>query len=117
MPDLPEQLITAAFVSTHGADEALIDVQQAELDGLVKIRGAGIIHCDLDGKLNVEHATPHGDGGRAIAGGFWDERLRQVSDTLQPGASALVVVLEQTWLSEMLQQIGETASELSTASV
>ena len=117
MPHLPEQLITAAFVSSHGADEAFTDVQQAELDGLVTIREAGLIHCDKDGKVNVERATPHGDGGGTAARGVWDERLRQVGDTLQPGSSALLVVLEQTWLSEMLQQIGETASEMSTALV
>ena len=62
-------------------------------------------------------------GGGAIVGalasrlhdsGFSKDRLDQVGDALRPGTSALVAVIDQTWLKEVANLLANRTSELVT---
>jgi len=62
-------------------------------------------------------------GGGAVVGalasrlrdsGFPKDRLQQVGDALRPGTSALVAVIDQTWLKEVAELLAKRASEVVT---
>jgi uncharacterized membrane protein len=50
-------------------------------------------------------------------GGFPDERLRRVGDNLAPGSSALIAVVEETWVSEAERMLANSAADLVTEAV
>jgi uncharacterized membrane protein len=50
-------------------------------------------------------------------GGFPDDRLRQVGEGLTPGSSALLAVVEETWVPAAERMLRETASDIVTEAV
>jgi uncharacterized membrane protein len=66
MRDAQIQVFVAAFANEHGADEAWSELQQAQLEGSLRIRDAAIIRRDQDGLLRVEDACPRGIRGRIV---------------------------------------------------
>jgi uncharacterized membrane protein len=64
-------------------------------------------------------------GGAAIGGlaaklrdgGFPDNRLRQVGESLTPGSSAIVAVVEHEWVKEVERRMEDRAADLITESV
>lgn len=46
--------------------------------------------------------------------GFKDERLREVGEGLQPGTSALIAVIEHTWVREVEEQVRQYATDVVT---
>lgn len=50
-------------------------------------------------------------------GGFPDDRLRQVGESLTPGSSALIAVVEETWVSEAEKMLREEAVNVVTEAV
>jgi uncharacterized membrane protein len=50
-------------------------------------------------------------------GGFKDERLRQMGAGLQPGSSALVAVIEHTWLEDVERRLEERGADIATEAV
>ncbi len=66
-------------------------------------------------------ATLGGLAAKMRDGGFPDGRLRQVGEALKPGTSALVAVIDHTWVAEaerQLQQAGaDTVTEALSADI
>ena len=64
-------------------------------------------------------------GGAAVGGlasklrdtGFPDSRLRQIGDTLTPGSSAIVAVVEHEWVKEVERRMENRAADLVTESI
>ena len=50
-------------------------------------------------------------------GGFPDDRLKQIAEGLQPGTSALVAVIEHTWVQDMEDAMAEAGAQVVTASI
>jgi uncharacterized membrane protein len=61
-------------------------------------------------------------GGAAIGGitaklhdsGFKDERLRRLGDSLQPGTSAILAVIDHTWVRELEAELAQAGAEVAT---
>jgi uncharacterized membrane protein len=64
-------------------------------------------------------------GGAAIGGlasklrdtGFRDERLRQMGDSLTPGTSAIVAVVEHEWVREVERRMENQAKDIVTEAI
>jgi uncharacterized membrane protein len=50
-------------------------------------------------------------------GGFPDSKLKQVGDSLQPGTSAIVAVVEHRWVNELEKELEEEAQEVFTQAI
>jgi uncharacterized membrane protein len=50
-------------------------------------------------------------------GGFPDSRLKQIGDGLQPGTSAIVAVIEHTWVAELEDLLAEVGADVVTESI
>jgi uncharacterized membrane protein len=61
-------------------------------------------------------------GGAAIGGiaarlrdsGFDDDRLRELGKSLQPGTSALLAVIEHTWVREVEEELAKAGADVAT---
>jgi uncharacterized membrane protein len=51
------------------------------------------------------------------AGGFKDDRLRQIGTSLQPGTSAIVAVIEHRWVAELERELAEEGADVTTAAL
>jgi uncharacterized membrane protein len=111
-----------AIVQRDGQGDVHIESTQHHATGRGAVIGgvAGAIVGLLTGP--VGWAT----GGGAVVGalasrlresGFPKERLEKVADSLRPGTSALVAVIDQTWLKEVGDLLTNRASELLTESI
>jgi len=77
------------------------------------------------GMITGPGALVTGAAGAAIGGlaaklrdsGFPDERLREVGESLKPGTSALVAVIEHTWVAEVEQQLAQYGAQVVTEAV
>jgi uncharacterized membrane protein len=66
-----------------------------------------------------------GAAGAAIGGvvaklrdsGFDDARLKALGASLQPGTSAIVAVIEHTWVAEMEEEMAEAGADVFTAAL
>jgi uncharacterized membrane protein len=64
-------------------------------------------------------------GGAAIGGlatklrgsGFQDARLKQIGDALTPGSSAIIAVVEHTWVAEVEKVMAQDAVTVATESI
>ncbi len=50
-------------------------------------------------------------------GGFPDARLKQIGENLTPGSSALVAVIEHTWVRQVEKMLQETGADILTEAV
>jgi uncharacterized membrane protein len=50
-------------------------------------------------------------------GGFPDDRLRRIGDGLTPGSSALVAVIEHTWVQEVERRLEAKGADIATEAV
>jgi uncharacterized membrane protein len=62
-------------------------------------------------------ATIGGLAAKLHDGGFQDARLRQIGDSLKPGTSALVAVIDHTWVLEAERQLQQAGADYVTASI
>jgi len=49
--------------------------------------------------------------------GFSDERLKTIGESLQPGTSAIVAVIEHTWVAELEREMEEAEADVFTTSI
>jgi uncharacterized membrane protein len=49
--------------------------------------------------------------------GFNDERLRKLGEGLKPGSSAIVAVIEHTWVKEMEEELQKAGAEVVTEAI
>ncbi|MGD9144873.1 MAG: DUF1269 domain-containing protein [Anaerolineae bacterium] len=49
--------------------------------------------------------------------GFSDARLRTIGESLQPGTSAIMAVIEHKWVAELEKQLEETEADVTTMAI
>jgi uncharacterized membrane protein len=49
--------------------------------------------------------------------GFRDDRLEQLGEALKPGTSAIVAVVEHTWVAELEKELADREAEVTTAAL
>jgi uncharacterized membrane protein len=50
-------------------------------------------------------------------GGFSDARLKQIGESLKPGSSAIIAVIDHTWVAEVERQMQKAGADTVTASL
>jgi uncharacterized membrane protein len=115
--------IKDAAVISRGADSKLHIKDTADMTGT---RGA--VYGGVAGAVLGVIAGPVGWaalGGAAIGGlvaklrdsGFEDTRLREWGENLSPGSSAVVAVIEHTWVTEVEKMLRERARDVMSLAV
>jgi len=98
------------------------DVKLTPGKGAARGAGLGVILGVVTGGA----ALALGAGGAAIGAligkrkknkRFSPERLDQVADALEPGTSALVAVIEHTWVEELSDELAEAGADVMTAAI
>jgi uncharacterized membrane protein len=151
MPDVPVDVVVAAFTDEQGAENALHELRTAHSGGLISIKDAAVLRRSMDNKLHITDTTDKGAGRGAILGGvagavvglvagpigwmtlggaavgglaaklrdggFKDSRLREVGDSLQPGSSAIIAVVEEQWVREVENMIRDEAADIATEAI
>jgi uncharacterized membrane protein len=149
--EAPIDVVVAAFPTADGAKETLRELDQANKDGLIRVKDAAVLRKDDRSQLHISETTDKGLGrgamiggvagaavgllagpigwgllgGAAIGGlaaklrdgGFPDQRLRQVGEGLRPDSSALVAVIEHTWVRDVERMMMERGGDLATEQV
>ena len=151
MPNVPVDVVIAAFATEDGAKTALHELDEAHKQGIIAIKDAAVLNRDANNKLHIMEtsdkswgrgamiggvggavvgilAGPVGWealGGAAIGGlaarlrdgGFPDQRLRQIGDSLKPGSSALIAVVEETWVRQVQESLQKLAGDVITEEI
>lgn len=151
-PDVPVELVVAAFPQEDGASQALKELKEAKKQDLIHIRDAAVIRRDEKNKLHIsETGDMSGRKGAVVGGivgaavgliaapavlvagavgatvgglaaklrdsGFPDERLRDIGDALKPGTSALVAVIEHTWVAQIEHELAQYGAQVMTEAI
>ncbi|MGE0058130.1 MAG: DUF1269 domain-containing protein [Dehalococcoidia bacterium] len=70
MPDVPIDVVVAAFNDEQGASTALNDLKTAHKEGLINVKDAAVLRRDMEDKLHITDTTDKGFGRGAILGGI-----------------------------------------------
>lgn len=62
-------------------------------------------------------ATIGGLAARLRDSGFPDDRLREIGQALKPGTSALVAVIEHTWVAQLEQELAAQGAQVMTETI
>jgi uncharacterized membrane protein len=54
---------------------------------------------------------------KAKDGGFPDQRLKEIGEGLTPGSSALITVVEHTWVEQVEQELAEQGAQVATEAI
>jgi uncharacterized membrane protein len=121
------------FDSKSTADEALKELHQWHTSGAVKVFNAAVLVKDKQGKVSIKEtedvdakrgglfggapgviigADMSGVAARLIDFGFPNESLRDLQDSLQPGSSALVYVIEPIRIYGMVEDLAHRGGRL-----
>jgi uncharacterized membrane protein len=69
------------------------------------------------GWLGLTGAVIGGLAAKLRDSGFSDARLKQLGEALQPGTSAIVAVIEHTWVAELERQMQEAGADVMTEQI
>lgn len=69
------------------------------------------------GWLGLTGAVIGGLAAKLRDSGFSDERLKQLGESLQPGTSAIVAVIEHKWVAELERQMQEAGADVLTEEI
>jgi uncharacterized membrane protein len=69
MPDVPVQVVLAAFNDPTGASAALGQLKKAAGENLIKIDDAAVLVKDSEGKVRIKETADMGGGKGAVIGG------------------------------------------------
>jgi uncharacterized membrane protein len=69
------------------------------------------------GWLGLTGAVIGGLAAKLRDSGFSDARLKQLGDALQPGTSAIVAVIEHTWVADLEKQMSEAGADVMTEQI
>jgi uncharacterized membrane protein len=69
------------------------------------------------GWLGLTGAVIGGLAAKLRDSGFSDARLKQLGDALQPGTSAIVAVVEHTWVADLEKQMQEAGADVMTEQI
>jgi len=133
-----EQGATDALKELRGVDKDLLRVKEAAVlvrtaDGKLEIKeshhvGKGAVLGGAAGAVVGLIAGPVGwvtIGGAAVGAlasrlrdsGFPDDRLRTIGESLKPGTSALITIVEHRWVLEVEQQLRAAGADLATEGI
>jgi uncharacterized membrane protein len=100
----------------HIADEADKGVGRGAVIGGVAGAAVGILAGPI-GWAALGGAAIGGLAGKLSERGFNDQRLKRVGDSLTPGSSAMIAVIEHTWLEDVQGLLEDAEAEVITESV
>jgi uncharacterized membrane protein len=100
----------------HVSESADKGFGRGALIGGVAGAAVGIIAGPI-GWATLGGAAIGGLAAKARDGGIKDERLRQMGESLQPGNSALVAVIEHVWINDLERMLIERGANLATEAV
>jgi uncharacterized membrane protein len=99
MQEIPVQVVVAKFAGEHDAASALQSLKVGRRERLFGLRQAAIVWRDKKAKIH------HKDTGDMlwglIDGGLPSARLQDLGETLLPGSSLLVAVIEHRWVGKI----------------
>jgi uncharacterized membrane protein len=150
-PDVPVDVIVAAYNEEQGASNALKELETAKKAGTISIKDAAVLKRDADNKLKITESSDKGFGKGALIGGvagaavgvlagpvgwaalggaavgglaaklrdggFKDDRLRTIGESVKPGQSALVAVVEEIWVKDAQHILEDEAADMVTHQV
>ncbi len=114
----------AAVISKD--DEGKIHIKDTEDVGGGKGAGFGAVVGGVIGLLGGPGGAILGAGvGAAVGGvvaklydgGFNDDRLKQIGESLQPNTSAIVAVVEHKWVADLEAELQAASAEVMTAEI
>jgi uncharacterized membrane protein len=150
MPDIPVEVIVAAFQDQDAAEAALKELKEAKKEHLIKIQDAAVLRMDEKGKVHIKEVHDVGGAKGAVAGGLLgagiallggpaglilagatgalvgglaakkldfgldNERLKKLGSSLKPGSSAIVAIIEHTWVEELEMALAEAGADVMT---
>jgi uncharacterized membrane protein len=59
-------------------------------------------------------AVTGGVAAKAIDSGIPDDRLREIGESLKPGTSAIIAIIEHRWVAEVERQLAEAGADVLT---
>jgi uncharacterized membrane protein len=109
----------AAVVRKNAAGDVKVNEAVGDMSGKSGAVRGGVVAAGL-GILTGGASLALTAGGAAIGGlaaklrdsGFKDERLRKLGDSLKPGSSAIVAVVEHTWVVELREELEKAGAEV-----
>ena len=100
----------------HISDSADKGVGRGALIGGVAGAAVGLLAGPI-GWAALGGAAVGGLAGKLREHGFPHQRLKQMGDGLQPGSSAIVAVIEETWVTDVERMLVERGADLTTEAV
>jgi uncharacterized membrane protein len=100
----------------HIADEGDKGTGKGALIGGVAGAAVGILAGPI-GWAALGGAAIGGLAGKLHDGGFDDSRLKRVGDSLKPGSSAMVAVIEERWLDDVETMLKEAGADIVTEEI
>jgi uncharacterized membrane protein len=100
----------------HISDSADKGVGRGALIGGVAGAAVGLLAGPI-GWAALGGAAIGGLAGRLGEHGFPHQRLKQMGDGLQPGSSAVVAVIEETWVTDVQRMLAERGADVATEAV
>ena len=91
--------------------------KKGALGGAVLGAAVGLLTGGTGLVLGAAGAVFGGLFGKKQDKGFDNDRLKVIGDSLKPGSSAILAVIEHTWVAELEQELEELGADVMTASI
>ena len=128
-------LVYAVYDNEGGAMNAFKAMQQAQKQQVIEMESYAVVSKDAKGKVHVQRSNQKtgtiagsvvggligaigGPAGSAAGGlmgraageatGIPTEDIKAIKDTLQPGSSALIAVVDERWVSDVSRSLHQT---------
>ena len=85
--------------------------------GAVVGAGLGILSGGVTLALTGIGAIAGGLAGKLRDSGFDDSRLRKLGEGLKPGSSAIIAVIEHTWVADLQEDLRKAGAEVVTEAI
>ncbi len=145
MSDVPVQLLIAAFNTPTAAEDVLEELKTAKKENRVLVKDEkGKIHTKDVGLTTGKGALAGGVVGAAVGiltggvglalgaagalvggligkskkeGRFDSYRIEQIAEALTPNSSAIIAVIEHTWVADLEAELEEAGADVMTAAI
>ena len=120
----PVQLMVFGYGPGDGVEESIMaELDALEGKGLLRLLDFLFVQKTLDGNLEMLDVGDDEDYGTILAGFFdWEgedvdadvdaDELAELAESLEPGASMAVVLVEHLWAAGLFDAVGESGGEL-----
>ena len=142
MSDTPVQIIVAAYPTPDGAAKKMAELEEVKQEGLIHIVDMAVIVKDADGKLKITNSKRRSTRGfvtggvvgglvglLAVGGGALGalagkvrgtplkRELTDLGDSLTPNSSAIVAVVEHTWVADLERELAAEGAKVVRDSI